>query len=34
MKRLLAMTLAFVLTIGTISFAKENKEAVGYGRWN
>ena len=32
MKRLLAMTLAFVLTIGTISFAKENKEAVGYER--
>lgn len=32
MKRLLAMALAFVLTIGTISFAKENKEAVGYER--
>lgn len=32
MKRLIAMALAFVLTIGTISFAKENKEAVGYER--
>lgn len=32
MKRLLTMTLAFVLTISTISFAKENKEAVGYER--
>lgn len=32
MKRLIAMALAFVLTIVTISFAKENKEAVGYER--
>lgn len=32
MKRLIAMALAFVLTIGTISFAKENKEAIGYER--
>lgn len=32
MKRLIAMALAFVLTIGTISFAKENNEAVGYER--
>lgn len=30
MKRILAMALVFVLTIGTISFAKENKKAVGY----
>lgn len=32
MKRLIAIAMAFVLTIGTISFAKENKEAVGYER--
>ena len=32
MKRILAIAMAFVLTIGTISFAKENKEAVGYER--
>lgn len=32
MKRLIAIAMAFVLTIGTISFAKENKKAVGYER--
>lgn len=32
MKRLIAIAMAFVLTIGTISFAKENKKAIGYER--